>query len=293
MANRFRPGRVDYEGSMARDFNAGRAVSPHAQDVWRSALEPYLGGATRVLDVGSGTGRFTVLLAQWFAVSVTGIEPASGMRKIAAVGGRHPNASYAGGRAEQLPFKAHAFDTVLLSNVYHHIPDRSSCAQELSRVLQTGGRVLIRGAFAGRLGEMTLFDYFPEAKLVCEEFPTLSETVENFIAWGFDFETVRPVVQQTCSSLKEFASRTRLRADTTLILLTDEEFLRRQAALEAAAARETQPSPVIDTLDLVVLRKPPLTKGAAQQPSDPTVSGPEVLAQEKRNKIYSQVKGET
>lgn len=255
MSNRFCPGRVDYEGTMARDFNTGRAVSLHAQEVWRSVLEPYLGGVSSILDVGSGTGRFTILLAQWFGATVTGIEPASGIRKIAAVDGRRSNASYVGGRGEQLPFKASSFDVALLSNVYHHISDRRYCAEELSRVLRAGGRVLIRGAFAGRLGEITLFDYFPEVKLVCEQFPTLSETVENFSSSGFKFETVRPVLQQTCSSLKELAARTRLRADTTLTLLTAEEFRCRQAALEDAAAREIEPLPVIDTLDLLVLRK--------------------------------------
>ena len=256
MSKRFFPGRVDYEGTMARDFNEGRAVSPHAQEVWRLVLEPYLVGVTNVLDVGSGTGRFSLLLARWFGVTAIGIEPASGMRKVAAVDGRHSNALCVGGRAEELPFKARTFEIALLSNVYHHIPDRRSCAEELSRVLRPAGRVLIRGAFAGRLGEITLFDYFPEAKLVCEEFPTLSDTVENFMTRGFIFETVRPVLQQTCSSLTELASRTRLRADTTLMLLTDEEFWRRQSMLEHAAACERQPTPVVDTLDLAVFRKP-------------------------------------
>lgn len=240
---------------MARGFNAGRAVSAHAQKVWRSALEPYLVGVNRIIDVGAGTGRFTVLMAQWFGAMVTGVEPASEMRRIAAVDGRHANALYVGGRAEELPFKANSFNAALLSNVYHHISDRLGCAEELSRVLRPGGLVLVRGAFADRLGEITLFDYFPEAKIVCEQFPTLSATVENFTFAGFEFEKVRLVVQQTCSSLAELAARTRLRADTTLILLTDEEFSRRQAALEDAAAREREPSPVIDTLDLLVLRK--------------------------------------
>jgi ubiquinone/menaquinone biosynthesis C-methylase UbiE len=253
--NRFRPGQVDYEGSMARDFNAGRAVSPHAQQVWRSALEPYLRAASRVLDVGSGTGRFAVLVARWFGATVTGIEPAAAMRKIAPVDGGHSSVWYIGGRAEQLPLKANTFHAALLSNVYHHVRERRSCAEELHRVLHSRGRVLIRGAFAGRLGEITLFDYFPEAKTVCEAFPTLSETVENFTTCGFSLETVLPVVQQTCSSLKELAARTRLRADTTLILLTEQEFRGGQAALEDAASREKGATPVIDTLDLLVLRK--------------------------------------
>jgi hypothetical protein len=42
---------------------------------------------------------------------------------------------------------------------------------------------------------------------------------------------------------------------TTLALLADEEFWRRQAALEDAAAREIEARPVIDKLDLLVFRK--------------------------------------
>jgi ubiquinone/menaquinone biosynthesis C-methylase UbiE len=134
VSKRFSPGQVDYEGSMARDFNAARAVSPDAQNVWRAALDPYLGGTTRVLDVGSGTGRFSVLLAQWFGVVVIGVEPAAGMRRIAPVDERRPQASYVGGRAEELPLKADTFDAALVSNVYHHIQDRLACADELCRV---------------------------------------------------------------------------------------------------------------------------------------------------------------
>jgi hypothetical protein len=121
--------------------------------------------------------------------------------------------------------------------------------------LLTDGRVLVRGAFAGRLGEITLFDHFPEARTVCEQFPTYEATVATFARFGFEFEAIEPVAQQTCSSLTELANRTRLRADTTLALMTDAAFAARQAALEQKAAAQTQPTPVIDTLDLLVLRK--------------------------------------
>jgi hypothetical protein len=121
--------------------------------------------------------------------------------------------------------------------------------------LRMNGKVLIRGAFGDRLGEITLFDHFPEAKTVCEQFPALEETVRTFTRCGFEFETIDRVVQRTCESLKELAARTRLRADTTLALMSDEAFRARQAALEQAAAVETESTPVIDTLDLLVLRK--------------------------------------
>jgi hypothetical protein len=63
MQRAFFPGSVDYEGSMSRDFNSGRALSSHSLAVWRAALEPHIGRADNALDLGSGTGRFAVLIA--------------------------------------------------------------------------------------------------------------------------------------------------------------------------------------------------------------------------------------
>jgi ubiquinone/menaquinone biosynthesis C-methylase UbiE len=255
MQRTFFPGSVDYEGPMSRDFSSGRALSSHSLAVWRAALEPHIGRANNVLDLGSGTGRFAVLIAEWFGAMVIGVEPAGAMREAAANSARHANVFYVAGRAEQLPLREMSLTAALLSNVYHHVPDRRICAAELHRVLRPDSRVLIRGVFAGRLGEITMFDYFPEAKAVCDQFPIMEETVRTFTDAGFEFETIDRVVQQTCSDLKELADRTRLRADTTLALMTDEQFSARQAALEAAAARETEPTPVFETLDLLVLRR--------------------------------------
>jgi hypothetical protein len=83
----------------------------------------------------------------------------------------------------------------------------------------------------------------------------MEETVRMFTEAGFKFETIERVVQQICSGLKELAARTRLRTDTTLALMTDDQFSGRQAALEAAAVREAEPTPVFETLDLLVLRR--------------------------------------
>jgi ubiquinone/menaquinone biosynthesis C-methylase UbiE len=250
MEPRFRPGLVRYDGAMSRNYDAARSLSADSARAWRDALGPYLRNAPAVLDVGSGTGRFAIALAEWFGARVVGVEPARGMLDVA---GHHRAVRYVAGRAERLPVRAGAFDAALLSNVYHHVVDRRACSAELHRVLRRGGRVLIRGAFGDRLDGLTLFDHFPEAKAVCEQFPTLEEAVETF-ADRFRVEAVTPVVTQTCASLKELAARTRTRADTTLALMPDDAFRRRQEALERAAAGETTPTGVQETLDLVVLR---------------------------------------
>jgi hypothetical protein len=71
---------------------------------------------------------------------------------------------------------------------------------------------------------------------------------------GFTVESLERIKQKTCGSLGEFAGRTRLRADSTLVLLPDREFEGGQATLEEAACREDKPSAVIETLDLLILR---------------------------------------
>jgi ubiquinone/menaquinone biosynthesis C-methylase UbiE len=196
MAGPFRAGGIRYEGTMSRDYDAARGLSPESARAWRDALEPYVAGVATTLDVGSGTGRFSVLLADWFGTRVVGIEPAPAMREIAA---RHGRVRYLAGRAEQIPLRARSVDVALLSNVYHHLVDRRAAAGEIHRVLRPGGRVLVRGAFAGRLQGLDLFDHFPEAKAVCEEFPTIEATVETF-GRDFDLETIARVTAQTCAS---------------------------------------------------------------------------------------------
>jgi hypothetical protein len=102
----------------------------------------------------------------------------------------------------------------------------------------------------------SLFRFFPGAREVAAEFPSLAVVISDFVAAGFAVEHLQTVQQTVCGSLAELADRTRLRADTTLTLLADSEFARGQSALEDAAAAERQATPVVETLDLLVLGSP-------------------------------------
>lgn len=250
----FRPGSIDYDGDMSRHYDSARSLTDASLATWRSALTPYVQGQARVLDVGAGTGRFSVPLAEWSGGLVVGVEPAEGMRRQAA-GLPHPRVHFVAGRAEELPLPDSTFGAALLSHVFHHVADRVACARELFRVLEPGGHVLLRGALADRLDGITLFEHFPEARAVCERFPTLTEATSVLESAGLTIGRVERVEQETCATLVELARRTALRADTTLALLPDEVFLARQAALEVAAQAELEPTPVQDRLDLIVARR--------------------------------------
>ena len=117
-------------------------------------------------------------------------------------------------------------------------------------------RVLVRGTFGDRLdGFPTLFRFFPGARDICAELPSVSATLTVFESAGFRLEAAHRIEQRTCGSLAEFAARTRLRADTALALLSDGDFEQGQTTVENAAAREQEPTPVFETLDFLVLQR--------------------------------------
>ena len=87
-----------------------------------------------------------------------------------------------------------------------------------------------------------------------ETFPSIEQVEQDFGAAGFRLERVEPVVQVSVQSLREFRIRVALRADTTLRGITDEAFAAGLARLDAAILGGEAEGPVIDLLDLVVLR---------------------------------------
>ena len=100
-----------------------------------------------------------------------------------------------------------------------------------------------------------MFRFWPAAKGICEQLPTIQQTVAVFEGSGFVITEQRRVNQMTADSLREFAQRTRFRADTALTLISDEAFREGQAAIEMAASLEHPPKPVVEGIELLVFRK--------------------------------------
>jgi ubiquinone/menaquinone biosynthesis C-methylase UbiE len=247
--------RVDYD-QMAASYDRGRGMPLEGLEGWRAALATYLPPASGlpVLDLGAGTGLFAAALVTWFDARVVGVEPSQEMRQQARRTRADARVAWVGGDAERLPLRDGSCGAAWLSTVIHHIGDLASCARELRRVLDPGGPVLIRSSFPGRHAGITLFRFFPGARKIAETFPTVQATVAAFVTAGFAFETLQQVPQVSAPSLQVAMERVRLRADSTLKPLPDEEFAEGLAALKRAAAAETTPTPVIDHLDLLVLR---------------------------------------
>jgi ubiquinone/menaquinone biosynthesis C-methylase UbiE len=248
--------KTDYE-RMASIYDEGRSLPLQWLQEWRDVLSQYVPTSDHhpVLDLGSGTGLFSEVLATWFQVDVIGVEPSAAMRNRAAAK-RHPaGISYVGGNAERVPLRTGTCGCAWLSTVVHHISDLPACAKELRRVLRSDGRVLIRNSFGDRLEHIHWLSFFPAAKrLAAKRWPTVEQTASAFAAAGFETETLESVSEVIARDLRSYCERIRARANSTLTLISDEEFEEGLAQLGRAASRETRPEPVVDRRDLLVLR---------------------------------------
>jgi len=246
--------RIDWDAA-APDYRAARGLTREGLDAWRTALERWLppAGGLPLLDLGCGGGQFLEAFAAWWQFPLVGVEPSRAMR-AAALPALPRGAALVAGEPGHLPLRDASCGAAWLSTVIHHFPDLGAAAAELRRVVVPDGPVLIRSSFPGRHEGISLFRWFPGASRVASTFPTVEQTVSAFEQAGFEFEGLESVPQVTVPGLAAALERVRLRADTTLRLLDDAEFAEGLARLEAAAAAERSPVPVVDLLDLLVLR---------------------------------------
>jgi ubiquinone/menaquinone biosynthesis C-methylase UbiE len=248
--------RVDYDDRQFSVYARGRALTPAMLARWMTVFACYAPPQRplAVLDLGSGTGRFTPALAATFGGPVYGVEPSERMREIALRSAAHPAVSYLAGSAEDLPVPPGSCDLVLMFLVLHHVADRTAGAAEVSRVLRPGGRVLVRSTFADRMHGKWWHQFFPRAAEIEQEmFPALSEVEAAFASTGLRILDLVTVRERFADSLAEGAARLRLRASSTFEHLTEQETADGFAALDAAVRAGTQAGPIDSPSDLLVL----------------------------------------
>ena len=119
-------------GAAADAYERGRPPYPPEAVDW--LLPP---GASRVLDLGAGTGKLTRQLRDR-GLDVIAVEPSAGMRDQLARA--VPGVTVRAGSAEELPLAGGSVDVVLVAQAWHWV-DRSRAVPEVARVLVPGGRL--------------------------------------------------------------------------------------------------------------------------------------------------------
>ena len=100
---------------------------------------------SRVLDVGTGTGRHALKLARRGA-NVTAIDQSPEMLSVARQAAQREGLAidfHLISLDDGLPFEAHQFDLLICALMLSHVPGLAHAVQEFARVLQAGGHLLI------------------------------------------------------------------------------------------------------------------------------------------------------
>ena len=251
--------KIDYDQRLHARYHEGRAHDASVMRLWRDKVRRVVGdrNGLTILDLGSGTGRFSTLLADEFDSHVVGVEPSDKMRAVAEAECRYPKVCFLKGAAESIPLRDEACDVAWMSQVVHHLMDLDAAAKELRRVVRQSGLVIIRSNFKGRLdGFCRYYDFFPTGLLVDEaRHPTVEHVQRCFDRHGFWLVTFETIEQMEAGSLREYAERISLRTYSTFELISENEFEEGLRALQKAAQAENEVHPVMGKIDLLVFQR--------------------------------------
>lgn len=217
--------KVDY-GSLANTYNKGRTLSEANEILWLNLFKQHLEPETtsRVLDIGCGTGRFSVLIARQFRCAVVGIDPSPTM--LAKAKAKCPNEiEWLLARAEAMPFSDSAFDVCIASQVIHHFQDKHQACVEMYRLLRCGGRLGIRYSSHAQLQTILDYRFFPSALLIdLQRVPDIQAVIDLMRTVGFNVVKEHVVRQQLFESADDYLRKLRNKYASVLSLISEEEY---------------------------------------------------------------------
>jgi SAM-dependent methyltransferase len=163
-------------GGAALWWRRNPSACPYSQRFWVEAPHPLITRARlrealapepgeRILEVGPGTGYYTLDVAEWVKpdgeVDILDLQPEMLDHTMRRAGERGlANVTPTRSDATSMPYEDGSFDAAYLVTVLGEIPDQDAAIRELARVLRPGGRLVI-GELVGdphyvRLGPMRL-----------------------------------------------------------------------------------------------------------------------------------------
>jgi SAM-dependent methyltransferase len=148
----------NYDLAVYRDVRTETYGEDFGQTSWVTTEESHeiprlleLTPTSNVLEIGCGSGRYALYLAEKIGCHVVGIDAnREGVRNandLARTNNLMAKARFEAADASQtLPFGDQAFDAIYANDALCHIPGRLSLLCEVYRVLKSGGRMLFSDA---------------------------------------------------------------------------------------------------------------------------------------------------
>lgn len=219
---------VDYS-DIARYYDKVRITQPDYLKFWSSKIAQYgcIDKNSRVLDIGCGTGRFTLMLSKITNAEVHAIEPSEKMLAEAKKKDKNKRIIWRLGGAEKLPFPKMYFDCVYMTFVFHHIKNRKKALSEMYRVLKQKGRCVIMTTSYGHIRRSPLYLFPGLAEIDLGRFPSLPEFKKILKNVGFkDVHYHIDRYEKNRYAIDDYLKRVKSKHVSTLSVLSEKEFER-------------------------------------------------------------------
>ena len=251
--------KADY-GEISEVYDdARRANAPHvAWWVAKLASEGRLGPGRQLLELGCGTGRWTLLLAERTGCDAVGLDRSSAMLDKARAKDTEGRVTWTEGDCERLTLAPNSFDCVLMSLVIHQLEDQPAIVGEAFRLLRPGGICLIRQSTLEQLLDGPWFRFFPEVITIERRRVPFRREIEHWMdSAGFDPVRVEVVKQRPHETNMQRLEEFQKRVTSSLRMISEEAYEAGMARLMAHLRRHTDDPTMRESLvTLFVGRKP-------------------------------------
>jgi len=218
--------KVDYT-LISKYYNDTRAQPPNVLEFCLSKIVDLGKTSTGsiVLDVGCGTGIYTIPFAKKTNAVVFGLDSSKEMIKKAKMKEDSQRVEWQIGDAENLPFDNASFDCAIMTLVIHQIVNKKEAIDEIYRVLKKNGIFVIMTKSHGQLRRSLIMDFPKTRQIDLKRFPTIPMFKHMLLSAGFK-NTRYHVVSAgiTKVSMENYLEKIRKKFISTLTLLSEEEF---------------------------------------------------------------------
>jgi len=218
--------KADYR-KIADTYDVSRSISEQNLQRWLEIISEKVGCRKKVefLDLGCGTGRFSIPIATKLKYSVFGADASEDMLSKARKKDSLPSVTWNLQNASSLSYPDESFDVVFMSHLLHHVGKPLTVVSECYRILKPGGIVINRYGSIEDIRNDPEHKFFPDIIGIDEaRTPTVRQVERWFKLVEFRGVTSEKIVQRTFASATERFEKTKLKCTSALTLIRKSTF---------------------------------------------------------------------
>jgi ubiquinone/menaquinone biosynthesis C-methylase UbiE len=218
--------KADYS-KIAEYYDKSRAATGLIIDLWMGVIDKYINKSreAKLLDIGCGTGRFTLPIAKRFHCPVTGADMSTEMLEKAKGKDKNGLVRWEIQDIHKMTYGDASFDVIFMSNVIHHCDSPLKALRECHRILGDNGVILIRYGAIEQIREDVTHVFFPETLKLDEKRTPSVELLEKWMTEvSFNGINTQEVEQKTFQTDKELLDAHACKNTSVLSMISEDAF---------------------------------------------------------------------